>query len=183
MYHITFRKIAARLIFIIGLLFMFLGTAFLLGSLTGTSSISVLISFFFVVLGSLCAFFAIKLNKRPVYLFCAAFFLLIGFFLFLAALQIIPISIRQGWPLISVFSGLALLPAGWRRYGAFRSRFVVPAAAFVALGCALMVFSFNVVPFSFRQFMIHWWPLLVVLAGLILVLISLGTKNSAGEEK
>jgi hypothetical protein len=41
-----------------------------------------------------------------------------------------------------------------------------------------MVFSFRVVPFSFKHFVIDWWPLLVVLMGLILVLLALGTKNN-----
>jgi hypothetical protein len=54
---------------------------------------------------------------------------------------------------------------------------VVPSLAFVILGSVLLIFSFNIVPFSFSHFMIRWWPLLVVLTGLMLVLISLGTKH------
>jgi hypothetical protein len=177
------RRSSARLAFIIGLLLMFLGVAFLLGSIAGTSRLSVLVSFFFVIIGSLCAVFAISLKKRSLYLFFAAFFLLIGLFLFLSALKIIPVAFSQAWPLISVFSGLALIPAGWHHHGAFRSSYVVPAIAFVVLGSALMVFSLDLVSFSFRQFILNWWPLLVVLAGLILVLVSLGTKYNAGEVK
>ena len=177
MASLSTRRTVARLIFIKGLLLMFLGSAFLLGNLAGTSRISVLAAFFFVILGSGCAVLAIKLNKRSLYLFFAAFFMLVGFFLFLSALKIIPVEFSEAWPLISVFSGLALFPAGWHRYGAFRSRYVVPSIAFVILGSGLLVFSFNIVPFSFSHFMIRWWPLLVVLTGLMLVLISLGTKN------
>jgi hypothetical protein len=173
------HKIMARLIFIIGLLLMFLGTAFLLGSLEGTSGASVLWAFFFVIIGALFAFFAIKLNKRSTYLFCAAFFLMVGLFLFLSALHIIPIAFSQDWPLLSVFAGLALFPSGWHRYGAFRSRYVVPSVLFVILGSVLLFFSFDVVSFSFAQFILKWWPLLIVLAGMLLTLISLGTKNNA----
>jgi hypothetical protein len=109
--------------------------------------------------------------------------MLVGFFLFLSALGIIPAAFSRAWPLLSVFSGLALFPAGWRRYGAFRSRYVVPSLAFVFLGSILMVFYFDMVPFSFSQFMIDWWPLLVVLGGLILVLVSLGTKNDVEDQR
>jgi hypothetical protein len=171
------------MVFIIGLLLMFLGSAFLLGTIAGISRLSVLWAFFFVIIGAGCAVLAIKLNKRSLYLFLAAFFMLVGFFLFLSSLTIIPVSFSQCWPLLSVFAGLALFPAGWHRYGAIRSRYVVPSIAFVALGCLLLVFSFDVVPFSFTQFILHWWPLLVVLAGLILVLISLGTKNKPEDIK
>ncbi|MDR3130991.1 MAG: DUF5668 domain-containing protein [Treponema sp.] len=158
---------------------MFLGCAFLLGSLAETSEISVLGSFFFVIIGSGCAFLAVKLNKRSIYLFFAAFFLLVGFFLFLSALKIIPLVFTEWWPLLSVFAGLALLPSGWHRYGKVRPRYVVPSTAFIVLGCILLVFSMDVVSFSFRQFMLERWPLLLALAGLILVLISLGTKGKS----
>jgi hypothetical protein len=162
---------------------MFLGCGFLLGSLAGISKISVLLSFLFVILGILCAVFAIKLNKRAVYLFFATFFFLVGFFVFLSALRIFPVSFSQSWPLISVFSGIALFPAGWRRFGVFRGVYVVPSIAFVFLGSVLMVFSLDLVTFSFRQFMLNWWPLIVVLAGLVLILVSLGAKSNAGDQK
>jgi hypothetical protein len=157
---------------------MLLGTGFLLGNLAGTSKISVLGAFFCVVIGLGCAILAIKLNKRSTYLFFAAFFMLLGFFLFLSSLKIIPAGISQLWPLAAVFLGLALIPAGWHRYGVFKRHYAVPALAFIALGSLLLVFSFNIVPFSFSQFMINWWPLLMAISGLMLAIISASTKNS-----
>jgi hypothetical protein len=179
----TTRKATARLAFIAGLLLMFLGSAFLLGTLQGIARFSILRAFFFVIIGAICAFLAIKLNKRSLYLFFAAFFLQVGFFLFLSSLHILPFAFSQSWPLLSVFAGLALFPAGWHRFGAIRIRFVVPSVAFVFLGCFFMVFSFRVVPFSFKHFMINWWPLLVVLMGLVLVLLALGTKSNGEAPK
>jgi hypothetical protein len=180
---VPFRRVVARFVFIVGLLLMFLGSGFLLGTLAGISRLSVLTSFLFVITGSLFAALAIKLNKRVIYLFFAAFLLQVGFFLFLSALGIFPLPFSKSWPLLSVFCGIALFPAGWRRFGAFRIAYVVPSIAFVFLGSALMVFSLDLVSFSFRQFMLNWWPLLVVLAGLVLVLVSLGTKINAGDLK
>jgi hypothetical protein len=179
----TRRKAIARLVFIAGLLFMFLGSAFLLGTLQGIARFSILRAFFFVITGVVFAVLAIKLNKRSLYLFFATFFLLVGFFLFLSSLHILPFAFSQTWPLLSVFAGLALFPAGWHRFGAIRIRFVVPSVAFVLLGCFLLIFSFRMVPFSFKQFMINWWPLLVVLMGLVLVLIALGTKSNEDASK
>jgi hypothetical protein len=176
------RRTAARLIFIIGLLLMFLGSAFLIGSFAEISRLSLCVSFFFVALGLCCAALAIKLNKRSLYLFFAALSLQVGLFLFLSTLRVIPISFSQGWPLLSVFSGVALFPAGWHRHGVFRVRYLVSSIAFVILGCALLVFSLDLVSFSLAQFVRNWWPLLVVLAGLVLILTSLSTQN-AGELK
>jgi hypothetical protein len=79
--------------------------------------------------------------------------------------------------LLSVFSGLALLPVGWRRHGGFRLRYLVSSCAFVILGCVLLVFSLKLIPFSFKTFIQTWWPLLFMLGGLTLVLISLSAQK------
>jgi hypothetical protein len=183
MHSDSFRPLIARFIFAAGLLLMTLGVALLLGTLTGVPRVPVPLSFLLVVLGSLCAALAVRLHRltlrRSRYLFLATFFMLVGFFLFLSALRIFPLPLAQAWPLISIFSGLALLPAGWHHYGSFRSRYTVPSIAFVLLGCALLVFSLEMVPFSLTQFVLYWWPALVAVACLMLVLLSLKTRNAA----
>ena len=146
----------------------------MLGSLEGASPITVFFGFLLVIFGVVCAGFAILLNKQSLYLFFASFFSMAGVFLLISALGIISLHFSQAWPMLSVFSGLALLPVGWRRHGGFSTRYFVSSCAFIALGCILLVFSLKVVPFSFRQFVYTWWPMLFVLGGLTLVLITLG---------
>ncbi|MDR3337426.1 MAG: hypothetical protein LBT16_09500 [Treponema sp.] len=175
----TKRRLIARLIFSGGLLLLLFGSAFLLGSLADISRASVLVAFLFIIIGFGSAFLAIKLNKRSLYLFFAAFFMLVGFFLFLGSLNILPIVLSQWWPVISIFTGLALIPSGWHRHGTLKPRYVVSAVAFIVLGIFLLIFSLDVVTFSFKQFMLNWWPLLIALAGLVLVLISLSTRNKS----
>jgi predicted neutral ceramidase superfamily lipid hydrolase len=161
---------------------MLLGVAFLLGTLTGISRFSILLSFSVMVIGSMSAVLAIKLNRmtlrRSLYLFFATFFILVGFFLFLSALNILPVPFSRAWPMLSIISGIALFPMGWQHYRSFRPRYIVPSIAFIMLGCILLIFSLDIVPFSLTQFVRGWWPLLVALAGLILVLLSIGTRNN-----
>lgn len=176
------RRSTARFVFIIGFLLMFLGSAFLIGSLVEISQILVLVSFFLIILGISCAIFAIKLNRRSLYLFFAALFLQAGLFFFLNAMNIIHVGFLKSWPLLSIFTGIAFIPAGWHRYGIFRPNYIVLSAAFIILGSVMMVFALDLVAFSLAQFVRDWWPLLVLLAGLILVLVSLGTKY-VGEHK
>ena len=181
---INTRRVAAWAVFILGFTLMLLGLIFLLGSVAGVSRFSIFLAFILIIIGSLFAILAIKLNKQAAYLFFAAFFIMVGFFVFLSALGLIPRSIFfRAWPLISVFSGLALFPAGWRHYGAFRSIFVVPSCVFLLLGLILLIFSFRLVTFSFKQFMLDWWPLMVVLVGIILILGSFGVRDGSKEHK
>ena len=177
------RRFTASVIFIIGFFLMFLGCAFLIESLIEVSRVSILISFLLLTIGIICAVFAIKLNWRSTYLFFAALFLQAGIFLFLYTMHIIPIKLIHAWPLLSVFAGISLFPAGWHKYSKVKAAYIVPAAAFIVLGSFLMVFALDIVSFSLVQFVRYWWPMLVVLAGLILVLVSLATKISGEVRK
>jgi len=176
------RRIASP-IFIVGLLLIALGSAFLLGSPPGVSLAVVYVSFLLIALGIVCAIAALKINRRSLYLFFAALFLQAGMFLFLNAIGIIPLGFSRIWPLLSVFVGVALLPAGWHRYGAIKPSYVVFASAFIALGTFLMVFALDIVGFSLRQFILDWWALMVVLAGLVLTLAALSSKHVSGLRK
>ncbi|MDR0586676.1 MAG: hypothetical protein LBG26_05505 [Treponema sp.] len=178
--HLT-RRIITQIVFYSGLLLMLLGTVFLLGALTGVSRLSLFWSCLFLIIGGLFAVIATKISKRAVYLFSALFFLLAGLFFFFSGLRVIPLSLSQGWPLFSVFAGLALVPAGWRHFKAIRIRYFIPALAFIFLGFILLPFSLRLVSFSFKRFMIDWWPLFMVLAGLILMVLSLGTNKKNGD--
>ena len=171
------RRITAKFVFNIGFLLMFLGIAFLIGSLAEFSRVSILFSSLMLIMGVKCAVIAIKLNRRSLYLFFAALFLQTGLFFFLFTLNIIPFRLSQVWPILSVFAGIALFPAGWHRYGVLLSSYVVPSIAFVVLGSILMIFSFNLVDFSLAQFVRNWWHLLLALAGLVLILVSFGARK------
>ena len=176
------RRTAATLVFIAGLLIMILGITFLFGFMEGISRITVFFALLLVSSGAFCAVLAIRLNKRSFYLFFASLFIMTGIFILLLALGIIPLPISRSWPLLSVFSGLALLPVGWRRCGGFSTRYFVSSCAFVALGCVLMFFSLRVLPFSFKRFILDWWPLLFILCGVTLVLTSLVSRNLPGKD-
>lgn len=156
---------------------MVMGISFLLGFVEGISRVSIFLSFLFVVIGAFFAMLAVKLNKSVVYLFFAALFMMIGIFLLLSALQIIDLPLSRAWPMLSVFSGLALLPVCWRKHGLLRKRYIVSSCAFVILGCVLLVFSLKMAPFSFRDFIYNWWPIPLVLGGLILVLGAIGSNK------
>ncbi|MDR1929988.1 MAG: hypothetical protein LBQ44_05080 [Treponema sp.] len=180
--HKNRRRITAQMVFVAGLVLLILGIAFLLGAVTDTSKLSILGSLLFVIIGGIFVILALKFVKHSMYIFLALFFLLVGLFMFLVSLKIIPITLAQGWPLLSVFAGLSLFASGWRHFRVLRYRYFIPSLTFTVLGCVLSVFSFKVVSFSFRRFMLNWWPLLVLLAGLMLVFLSLGPPGDKGGE-
>jgi hypothetical protein len=167
------KTVASRVIFSVGIFFMVGGVLALLAAIQGISRLSVIVPVLFLTAGAGFAIYAIKLRKRSLYLFFASYFLLVGFFLTLLALQVLPIPFSKSWPLLSVFAGLSLIPVGWHRFTRIHAVYLLPALSFVILGCTLLFFSLDIAPWSFKQFMLDWWPLLVALAGFLLFLGSL----------
>jgi sulfite exporter TauE/SafE len=135
---------------------------------------SIPVSSLLIIFGIGYAVLAIKLRRRSRYLFFAALFFQTGVFLLLNALDII--RAPQVWPLFSIFTGIALLFTGWHRYKAFKVNYAVLSATFVILGVIMIVFALDLLPFSLAQFVRNWWPLLVLLAVLLLALLLIGTK-------
>jgi len=177
------RRSLARLSFIIGLILMFLGGGFLIGSPPEVSRAGVMLSFLVMAAGWGCAFVALRISRRPLYIFLSALFIQMGLLLFLNAIGAMPVRFSGAWPLVSVFAGVALLPAGWHRYGTVRPSYVVLASAFIVLGSVLLIFSLKVVDFSFSQFVLERWPFLVVTAGLVIVLAALSSRIGGDMKK
>ena len=149
----------------------------LISNYTGASRLPVFVSFFLMTIGIFCAIVAIKLDGRSLYLFFAVFFILTGLFFFLWTAGLIDLPITRCWPFLSIFSGISLLPYGVHKYKRPKAVYIVPGLAFLGLGCALLIFSFGLAPFSFKQFMLNWWHLLLAMAGLLLVLLSINGKK------
>ncbi|MDR0409715.1 MAG: hypothetical protein LBH18_04890 [Spirochaetaceae bacterium] len=173
MQHKTKRKFFARVSFFAGIVLLLLGSIFLLFSFAPVTHLQIIGSFFVMIIGGLCILLAIKLKRQSLYLFFAAFFLLLGLFFLFKVLGVITLTLKQSWPLISVFAGAALLPAGIIRYGSIKRIYLIPSIALAGLGAFLMPFSLKLTNFSFREFMISWCPVIIIMAGVILLLLSL----------
>ena len=149
----------------------------------GYVQILTLISLIIIIIGIGCAVFALKLHRRSLYLFFAALFLQTGLFLFLHSIDVISLGFPRAWPLLSIFTGAALIPAGWHRYGVFKTNYIVLSAAFVILGAVMMFFALGLVAFSLKQFVRDWWLLLILLGACILALTFLGAHFSKKHDK
>jgi len=135
------------------------------------------VSCLLIIFGIGCAILSIKLHRRSLYLFFAALFLQTGLFFFLNAIYVIRMGFPQAWSLLPIFTGAALLPAGWRRYGTFRTSYIILSTAFALLGTVMLFFALHLVAFSFAQFARDWWALPVLLTGLTRIFIFLDTRH------
>ncbi|MDR2795309.1 MAG: hypothetical protein LBB47_01195 [Spirochaetaceae bacterium] len=164
--------------FYVGIVLSLFGSAFLLFSFASITSLQIIGSFLLIIIGGLCVFFAIKLRRRSLYLFFAAFFTLLGLFLLFKVSGVINLNLRQSWPLLSVFTGIALLLAGANRSESIRRIYLIPSVALIILGCFLLLFSLKITSFSFKQFVLDWCPVILVMSGIMLILFYIsGSKD------
>jgi hypothetical protein len=138
--------------------------------------ISILVSSLLIIFGIAYAVLAIKFHRHSRYLFLTALFFQTGAFFLLNILGFIRIGFPQAWPLLSIFTGIALLFAGWHRYRAYKANYIILSATFVILGIIMMIFALDLLSFSLAQFVRDWWPLLVLLAALLLALLLIGSR-------
>lgn len=176
------QKIAAQLSFYVGLFLMILGSVILFAANAGISRIAVLPASFALAIGAAFAVLAIRLDKKAQYLFLAALFIQIGLLLLLLALGVFPVLFREVWPVLSVFAGISLLIASANRKNKGSYNYLVPAMVFILLGLIFLLFSLDLLPVSFRRFFLSYWPVLALMSGILLMLLSSGHKRKEKEQ-
>ncbi|GAB1481735.1 hypothetical protein MASR2M78_05500 [Treponema sp.] len=179
---IILRRFAAQAALLLGLSFTILGIGMMLVSAGGSPRTAAIPASLFMIAGAAMASLAVSLRRRPRYLFFASLLIQTGILLLLVASEIIVASFSMLWPFISIFAGIALVPAGWYQYGRLSGRYIVPTLCFLGLGSLLLIFSFDIVSFSFKRFFLDWWPLMLILAGIVLTLISLSSRTPREHE-
>lgn len=110
-------------------------------------------------------------NRRPSLLFGGLLFVLTGFFILLLSTGILPpnLHLKELWPVFLGIVGVSLIPYGARYRRTVRVTLVVPGIILLVLMVVFLLFSLQVVRQSFADFVIAWWPLLLVFMGLVLM--------------
>ena len=107
---------------------------------------------------------------RPSALFLGLLFTLSGLFILL--LNNLPSDgpgIKELWPIFMGIVGVSLIPYGARYRRTVRVTLVVPGIILLVLMGVFLLFSLQIVKQSFSEFVIGWWPMVLVVMGLCLV--------------
>ena len=103
-------------------------------------------------------------------LLCGVFFLLYN--------TVIPEkSFEHIWPAFITIAGLALLPYGLKSPKKARVGILISAATLAVLSVLFFPFSLDLVEVDFIHFSIRWWPGIIVITGVILIISFFINKN------
>jgi hypothetical protein len=86
-------------------------------------------------------------------------------------------SLARIWPAFMVVTGVSLVPYGFRKKGSARTAIVVPGIFIFSLALLFFPFSLRHEGGGFAAFVQHWWPLILVIIGLALIISFFSTRR------
>jgi hypothetical protein len=90
-------------------------------------------------------------------------------------------SLVRIWPAFMLVTGLSLVPYGFRRKGSARIAIVIPGIFISCLAALFFPFSLNRAEGSFASFARQWWPVILVLAGIALIVSFFSTRRPSSK--
>ncbi len=94
-----------------------------------------------------------------------------GTFILLLSTGLIPgnLTLKELWPVFMGIVGTSLIPYGARYRRTVRVTLVIPGVILIVLMGLFLLFSLSIVQQTFAEFFITWWPLVLVLMGVTLI--------------
>lgn len=163
------KLVSWDVILLSGIFFVLAGVLLLMVTTGMISQAGSLWPILFIVTGILAGFVVFKRNLKSRFLFLSCLSILLGLFLFLYTLGLVPGSLRHLWPVFPLLIAISILPPGFKRYKSPRAVFIIPSLALFILSSIFLLFSTGLIKLSLRAFVVIWWPLIIVLAGLFLI--------------
>lgn len=169
MKHLSRSKILV--IFAVGILSLVAGIFFTIYFASENVEAFPFFAFLMVLLGTVFVYLAISFFKDTMLLYAGLVFWTIGIMFLLMDTNMVPWTQKQLWPIIMILCGVFLYPSGFFRYRKARTTYIFPASAMVLLGLLFSLFSFRVIKISFVEFVTQWWPVMLIVIGLFLIVV------------
>lgn len=128
------------------------------------------------VFGAVMWYFGYLLGHRRRFYFAATFMFLTAGLLLLLEIGMLSLPPRNVWPFLTLFIGISFMVAGHVRFDRFHPAYAVPAVAFTGLGFLFLLFSTDIIPFSFGS-VVLWWSPVIFLPMVISVVLWLYRRN------
>lgn len=154
-----------------GLIFLTTGIILTAKYYSVAETVNLMRSSVFIFVGVLCLFFGLGFVHNSVMVFFGMMLLFLGVPVLLKNLEILDISYFQFIPYGMICAGVSLFLAGIYKAKKIRSSYIFPAIVLTALGVFFLLFATGVLHFSLTTFVSRWFPLLLLLFGVVLVVI------------
>jgi hypothetical protein len=90
-------------------------------------------------------------------------------------------SLPRIWPAFMLVTGVSLIPYGYRKKGAARTGIVIPALFISLLAVLFFPFSLRRTGGGFVAFVQQWWPMILVILGIALIISFFSTRKPSSK--
>ena len=126
-----------------------------------------------IVFGAVFLYFTLSFTHNSFHLFLGIFCSLSGIFFGLVTGGVIPKTLNEWWPASVIFASLALLAAGFYKARKLRIAYTFPAVTLLLFGIVFLLFSFRIIPGSFKSFVLTFIPFFIISSGIFMVVLFL----------
>ena len=126
-----------------------------------------------MVCGAVFLYFTLSFTHNSFHFFLGIFCALSGIFFGLVTSGVIPKTIHEWWPVSVVFASLALLASGFYKAHKLRIAYTFPAITLLLFGIVFLLFSFRIIPCSFKSFVLMFIPFFIIISGVFMVVLFL----------
>ena len=127
--------------------------------------------------GLVLLYFRVFRSGPDSYLFLGIASFLSGLLLLITRI-VVHLELTAIWPFFMMICGLALLVYGLRKRGYTRLSLTVPGAATLLLSFLFLPFSLGIIERPFADVVTEWWPLILVVLGIALLVLHLVREKS-----
>ncbi len=124
----------------------------------------------FMVAGIFLLYQVFVKKKGDWHIFPGMLFTLGGLFFLLLNTVIKRNNLVMIWPVFMAITGLSLIPYALRRRRRHRIDLLISSIFIVLLSLMFLPFSLKRTGIAFFQFVLNWWPLLLIIAGFSLII-------------
>jgi hypothetical protein len=157
---------------IMGVSFILAGGILLLWTGGHLQRLGVLWALLPLLTGLALLYYRIYRSGPDYYVFLGTSLLLTGLLLLVVG-TVAPVPLARIWPVFMTVIGVALMSYGFRKRGSSRVTFTIPGGAMILLSALFLPFSLDIVTADFAESVAVWWPILLVIVGLTLIVMHL----------
>lgn len=148
----------------VGVVCVFLGFFLLMHPFAGVGNVAPFVNICLILVGALCFYVSLVTYRHaPLFFFGLYLCLAASLYLFVTS-GILSVSWTQLWP-----CGICLFLTGLFRHRRVRSAYLFPGVLLVLLGAVFLLFSFDIITISFREFVARSWPFFLMGVGAFLI--------------
>jgi hypothetical protein len=171
----------ANTLLILGVAILVTGGVLLLWNLGYLPSLGHLWPLPFTLAGLFMLYLAYVRGRSVRFIIPGMIFSLGGLFFLLMNTVLKDKGMARIWPAFMLITGLSLVPYGFKKKEAARAAIIIPAAFISALSLAFFPFSLGRTGIGFLEFVQQWWPLILIVLGLTLIVSFFSTRRPSSK--